>query len=238
MTDRPKILLVDDEESITSSLAFFLTSSNFEVDTAADGLEALEKIDAFQPDLVVLDILMPRMDGREVLRRLRRSNNWTPIILLTKVGESTERAIALEEGADDYINKPFDSIELLARIRAVLRRVGLDRSPAAKPSILISKDLRFDCRSEVVYLGVEKLDLSIKAISLLAYLMRHPNQVHSREQLLDAIWGWDYPAGTRAVDNRIYELRRALGDDPSEPRFIRTVPEKGYLFVGKVEAEK
>jgi DNA-binding response OmpR family regulator len=171
MAENPKVLLVDDEQAITANLAPFLQRSGFAVSVAADGEDALCQISGIAPELIVLDVLMPKMNGREVLRRLRHSDNWTPVILLTQVGESTERAMALEEGADDYLNKPFDPHELVARIRAVL----------------------------------------------------------------DTVWGWDYPTGTRTVDTRIAELRRALDDDPAHPRYIETVPGQGYRVVGDVE---
>jgi len=129
MAPQPKILLVDDERAITDNLSPFLGRSGFVVTVADDGAEALRQVSAFKPDLIVLDVLMPRMDGRQVLRRLRGQGDWTPVILLTQVGESTERAMALEEGADDYLNKPFDPHELVARMRAVLRRARSGQPP-------------------------------------------------------------------------------------------------------------
>ena len=132
MNSNPSILLVDDETAITDNLAPFLSRSGFEVTVASNGEEALQKVAAGHPDLLVLDVLMPRLDGREVLRQLRQAGNWTPIILLTQVGEASERAMALEEGADDYLNKPFDPHELAARIRAVLRRARPGEPPLAR----------------------------------------------------------------------------------------------------------
>jgi DNA-binding response OmpR family regulator len=236
MVDRPKILLVDDEKAITANLRPFLERSGFEVDTAADGEEALAKIRTFDPDLLVLDVLMPRLDGREVLRRLRRADDWTPVILLTQVGESTERAMALEEGADDYLNKPFDPHELVARIRAVMRRARPGQPPLASAEQLVSGALRLDRRSRRAYMGAEELHLTPKAAALLEYLMTHPDELLSRERLLDVVWGWDYPAGTRTVDTRVAEIRRALDEDPSDPLYIETVPGQGYRFIGLVEA--
>ena len=130
---KSKVLLVDDEQAITANLAPFLERSGFAVHVAADGEAALQEVSTFGPDLVVLDVLMPKMDGREALRRLRQEDNWTPVILLTQVGEASERAMALEEGADDYLNKPFDPHELVARIRAVLRRARPGQRRAANP---------------------------------------------------------------------------------------------------------
>jgi DNA-binding response OmpR family regulator len=235
MPVKSKVLLVDDEPAITANLAPFLERSGFTVAVAADGAEALQQASEFGPDLVVLDVLMPKIDGREVLRRLRQAGDWTPIILLTQVGESTERAMALEEGADDYLNKPFDPHELVARIRAVLRRAHPGQPPLTSASRLVSGDLRLDRQARRAYLGSGELHLTPKAMALLEYLMTHPDELLIRDRLLDAVWGWDYPTGTRTVDTRIAELRRVLGDDPVEPLYIETVPGQGYRFVGHVE---
>ncbi len=236
MTAKPKILLVDDEHAITANLSPFLERSGFVLAVAADGEEALAQVSGFSPDLIVLDILMPRLDGRETLRRLRQAGNWTPVILLTQVGESTERAMALEEGADDYLNKPFDPHELVARIRAVLRRARPGQPPLTSAQRLASGDLILNRQTRRAYMGSEELRLTPKAAALLEYLMTHPDELLTRDRLLDAVWGWDYPTGTRTVDTRIAELRRVLGDDPAQPRYIETVPGQGYRFVGDVEA--
>jgi DNA-binding response OmpR family regulator len=235
MAENPKVLLVDDEQAITANLAPFLQRSGFAVSVAANGEDALCQISGLAPELIVLDVLMPKMNGREVLRRLRHSDNWTPVILLTQVGESTERAMALEEGADDYLNKPFDPHELVARIRAVLRRAHSDRPSLTSTAQLACGDLRLDRRSRRAYMNAEELRLTPKAIALLEYLMTHADELLSRDRLLDTVWGWDYPTGTRTVDTRIAELRRALEDDPAHPRYIETVPGQGYRFVGDVE---
>ena len=235
MEEKPRVLLVDDEAAITDNLAPFLERSGFEVVVAGDGEESLRQVAAFVPAIVIMDVLMPVVDGREALRRLRRAGNWTPVILLTQVGESGERAMALEEGADDYLNKPFDPHELVARMRAVLRRARPGQPPLATASRVASGDLLLDRTSRRAWLAGEEVTLTPKASALLEYLMTHPDELISRERLLDAVWGWEYPAGTRTVDTRIAELRRALNDDPSEPRFIETVPGQGYRFVGSVE---
>jgi DNA-binding response OmpR family regulator len=233
---KPKILLVDDEQAITANLAPFLRRSGFDVDVAANGEDGLREVGEFHPDLIVLDVLMPRMDGREALRRLRQEGNWTPVILLTQVGEASERAMALEEGADDYLNKPFDPHELVARMRAVLRRVRPGQRPLASARQLSSGELALDRQSRRVYLAAKELRLTPKAVALLEYMMTHPDELLSRDRLLDAVWGWDYPTGTRTVDTRVAELRRVLGDDPARPQFIETVPGQGYRFVAAVEA--
>ncbi len=235
MTSKPRVLLVDDERAITSNLAPFLERAGFEVGIAADGEEALAQVDRFGPNLIVLDILMPRLGGREVLRCLRQDGNWIPVILLTQVGESTERAMALEEGADDYLNKPFDPHELVARIRAVLRRARPGQPPLTSAQQLVCGPLVLDRPSRRAYLDSEELRLTPKAAALLEYLMTHPDELLTRDRLLDAVWGWDYPTGTRTVDTRIAELRRALDDDPENPRYIETIHGEGYRFVGRVE---
>jgi DNA-binding response OmpR family regulator len=233
--DKNKILLVDDESAITENLAPFLERSGFIVTVAANGQEALDRLESDKPDLIVLDVLMPVLDGREVLRTLRKQDNWIPIILLTQVGESSERAMALEEGADDYLNKPFDPQELVARMRAVLRRARPGQPPLSASWKLSSGDLVFERRSRRAYLRGEEIPLTPKALALLEYLLTHPDELVTRDRLLDVVWGWDYPVGTRAVDTRIAELRRVLEDDPSSPSYIETIPGQGYRFIAIVE---
>lgn len=236
MQPKPRILLVDDEAAITDNLAPFLKRSGFEVAVATDGQAALDQIADFAPEIIISDVLMPRLDGRELLRHLRQHNNWLPVILLTQVGESTERAMALEEGADDYLNKPFDPHELVARVRAVLRRVRPGHRPLATARKLHCHQLTLDRTARRAWIANADLNLTPKAAALLDYLMTHPDELLTRERLLDAVWGWDYPAGTRTVDTRIAELRRALDDDPASPRYIETVPGQGYRFTGAVRS--
>jgi DNA-binding response OmpR family regulator len=235
MQPKPSILLVDDESAITDNLTPFLNRSGFTVSVASNGEEALQKVDSLHPDLLILDVLMPRLDGREVLRQLRQGGNWTPILLLTQVGEAGERAMALEEGADDYLNKPFDPHELVARIRAVLRRARPGQPPLSAAVRLACAALILDRASHRVWLEEKELTLTPKSVMLLEYMMTHPDELVTRDRLLDVVWGWDYPVGTRAVDTRVAELRRALDDDPGQPRFIETIPGQGYRFVGTVE---
>jgi DNA-binding response OmpR family regulator len=234
-SSRSKVLLVDDETAITTNLAPFLERAGFSVEVAGNGEEALLKVASFSPELVVMDVLMPKLDGREALRRLRLAGNWIPVILLTQVGEAAERAMALEEGADDYLNKPFDPHELVARIRAVLRRARPGKPPLSAAERLSSGELALDRRARRTWYHSKELTLTPKAITLLEYLMTHPDELVTRERLLDIVWGWDYPVGIRAVDTRVAELRRALGDDPGEPSYIETVPGQGYRFIGIVE---
>jgi len=233
----PRILLVDDESAITTNLAPFLERAGFIVRIANDGDQGLQFVSGFHPNLVILDVLMPKMNGRQVLRKLRGAGDWTPIILLTQVGEATERAMALEEGADDYINKPFDPRELVARIRSVLRRARPGEAPLAVSWQLVSGSLVFDRKAHRVFLDKEEQTLTPKAIALLEYLMTHPDELISRERLLETVWGWDYPVGTRSVDTRIAELRKVLKDDAGTPTYIETVPGEGYRFSGKVAGQ-
>jgi DNA-binding response OmpR family regulator len=235
MQPKPSILLVDDETAITDNLTPFLSRSGFNVSVASNGEEALQKVATSHPDLLILDVLMPRLDGRQVLRQLRQEGNWTPIILLTQVGEAGERAMALEEGADDYLNKPFDPHELVARIHAVLRRARPGQPPLSAAVRLACERLILDRASHRIWLDDEELSLTPRSVMLLEYMMTHPDELVSRERLLDVVWGWDYPVGTRAVDTRIAELRRALDDDPGQPSYIETIPGQGYRFVGTVE---
>lgn len=230
-----RILLVDDEIAITTELGPLLEHSGFAVTLAHDGLEALRKIAACKPDLIVLDMLMPGLDGRQVCRRLRAGGDWTPVIMLTQVSTRAERIMSLEEGADDYLNKPFDPLELVARIKAILRRgrTGIQSLAAARR--LSSGPLTLDRPSRRVFLGGNELALTAKAFATLEYLMLHHGEVISRNRLLDEIWGWDYPTGTRAVDVRIAELRKVLSDDADEPHFIETVVSEGYYFIERVE---
>jgi len=233
--ERSLILLADDDPSIADTLAPFLERAGYHVLTVSDGAAALDKVHSHRPALVILDVLMPRMDGREVLRRIRRENLWLPAILLTQVGESSERALALEEGADDYLNKPFDPHELLARIRAVLRRARPGERSLSTSWILSALDLTLDRRARRASLKGESVDLTPKALAVLEYLMTHPDECVSRERLLEAVWGWEYPAGTRTVDTRMAELRRTIGDDPEKPRYIETITAEGYRFIAPVK---
>jgi DNA-binding response OmpR family regulator len=234
----PTILLVDDEDAIRAGLASALLRAGFRVLEARDGLEAMQTIERQGPDVIVLDILMPELDGREVCRRLRQAGNWTPVIMLTQISATGEKISSLEEGADDYLNKPFDSYELIARVHALLRRQAVAGRPAQLAHVLVSGVLRLERESQRVYISGREVPLSNKAFGVLAHLMSRPDAVVSREQLLDQVWGWD----DRTVDVRIAEIRRKLSeaglaaarDDQS---FIETVPGEGYRFVGPVRVE-
>jgi DNA-binding response OmpR family regulator len=232
------VFLADDEKAITDYLKPIMERSGFEVTVAYDGDSALSQINRVQPDVVVLDVIMPGMDGREVCRRLRAAENWTPVIMLTQVSTTTDKVLSLEEGADDYICKPFDPQELIARIHVILRRreISPKRKPLSMSSRLRSGGILLDRLTRRVEKDGCILDLTPKALALLEHLMLHPDRVLTREQLMDAVWGWAQAVATRAVDMRIAELRRIIGDDADLPTYIETVVGVGYRFLAPVEA--
>lgn len=231
---KPAILLVDDSRAITENLTPFLERSGFAVTVAVDGQDALDKVAASQPDLIILDILMPKLDGRAVLRQLRGMDNWTPVILLTDVGEAYERTMALEEGADDYINKPFEPPELVARMRAVLRRSSMGQPPLSTRSVLNCGPLSLNRQTRRATLDGDELALKPKSFALLEYLITHPGEFFTRDQLLNVLWGSDAYID-RVIDRHVSTLRRALNDNASDPRYIETIPGQGYRFIGDVE---
>lgn len=235
MAEVTRVLLVDDESAITDSLGAFLAEAGFDVRVANDGIAALAAAASWRPSIIVCDVIMPRLDGRGVVRELRQQGDWTPLILLTKVDATPERSAALDEGADDYLSKPFDPDELVARIRAVLRRATAGAPPLSAADRLVSGELVYDRRARRIWLAGKELALTPRALLLLEYLMGRPGEVHSRDRLLSTLWGFDFPASTRAVDHRIAELRRVLNDDPGRPRFIETVQSLGYRFVARVD---
>lgn len=236
MDKKTKLLIVDDDEAIISNMAAFLERTGFSIGIARNGQECLKKVASYGPDLIVLDVIMPHLGGRDVLRQLRLAGNWTPIILLTQVGDSSERAMALNEGADDYLNKPFDPQELVARIRSVLRRSAPNRPPLSAAQKLGCDEILLERSARRVLKEGRELALTPKAVALLDYLMTHPEELITRDRLLEAVWGWSDPVGARTVDTRIAELRKALDDNPGQHRYIETIPGEGYRFVGTVEA--
>lgn len=230
------VLLVDDEAPIRRSLGPYLERSGYRVLPASDGVEALEVMANHAVDIVVTDVLMPRMDGRELVRRVRAGGAWTPIILLTQVDAPYERVSALDDGADDYLSKPFDPAELASRIRAVLRRTRGTAQPLTSAQRLTAGHLVLDRASRRVTLAGRELTLTPKATMLLDYLMSHPGELHTRDALLSALWGIDFASSTRAVDHRVREIRQVLGDDAANPVYIETVPSVGYRFRAEVHA--
>lgn len=238
---RPRVLLAEDEAVIREGLAALLSRAGLDVRTVADGDAALAAVLADEPAVVVLDVLMPALDGREVLRRLRSAGRRVPVLLLTQVGGSGERALALEEGADDYLNKPFDPAELVARVRALLRRTAAGASPPSGAKVLESTGpggavLALDRPGRRARLDGAELALTPKALALLEHLLVHPDELVTRERLLEAVWGFSVVVATRAVDNRVAELRRALGDDAERPGWVQTVSGAGYRWVAPVRA--
>ena len=220
------ILVVDDEPKIVKQARDYLERSNFRVVTAGDGKTALAVARHERPDLIVLDLNLPGMDGLDVCRALRRESN-VPIIMLTARVEETDRLIGLELGADDYITKPFSPRELVARVRAVLRRVlgGLHQ-----PGLIHAGDLKIDLRGHRVNRAGEPVQLTRTEFNLLAVLAQHPGQTFSRAQLLDRLHGVAYDGFDRSIDAHIKNLRRKLEIDPAEPRYVLTVYAIGYKF--------
>jgi DNA-binding response OmpR family regulator len=234
---KTRLLIVDDEVDLLAELKPLMERSGYEVFSAIHGEQALELVASHKPDLIVLDMLMPRLDGRNVLRRLREAGNWTPVILLTKVNAPAERVLSLQEGADDYLNKPFDPLELVARVQAILRRTGRGVVPLASFARLVSNGLRLDRQMRQAQLNNQPLTLTSRAVGVLEFLMLNPHEIIPRERLLDEIWGWSATLETRAVDSRIAEIRRALDEDSGQPRYIETVIGAGYRFIADVTGE-
>lgn len=238
---RERILVVDDEPNIRDSVAFTLRREGFDVVLAEDGTQALERMTE-DPDIVVLDIMLPGLDGLEVCRRIRQSSS-VPIILLSARGEEIDRVVGLEIGADDYLTKPFAMRELVARIRALIRRRHMDRiqgapdekehvpPETARDSTLVAGDIVIDGSSRQVTLRGVPLGLKKKEFDLLEYFARHPGVVMTREALLREVWGYQHQVDTRTVDVHIRWLRQKLEDDPGNPQRLLTVRGHGYRFL-------
>lgn len=226
--DRQKILVIDDEASIRQIVETRLKLAGYEVITAADGVEALEQAATHQPNLIVLDIMMPKLDGFEVCRELRK-NMTTPIIMLTAKGDITDRIAALELGADDYVVKPFSPRELEARIKAVLRRTHTDQ---AKQTVINVDKLTIDTGKRQVLKNGEKVKLTEMEFNLLELLATNPGRAYSRSEILHQVWGYRLSqySDTRVVDVHISRLRSKLEDDPSAPELILTARGTGYMF--------
>jgi DNA-binding response OmpR family regulator len=223
-----RILVVDDEPELRQMLRRYLTAEEFEATEATDGEEALRAIRSAPPDLVVLDVGLPGMDGFTVLQEIRKGTD-VPVIMLTARAEEVDRVVGLTVGADDYVTKPFSPRELVARIRAVLRR-GSSRERETDESIRF-EGMTLDLAGRQVSVDTRKVDLSALEFDLLAALASAPGRVFTRAQLLERVWGWDYFGPERVVDVHIGNLRKTLGDDATHPRFIATVRGVGYKFV-------
>jgi DNA-binding response OmpR family regulator len=228
-----RILLVDDEPLITDSLSYSLKREGFEVKAVGDGEQAMKEINSFDPDLVVLDIMLPGMNGLEVCRRIR-ANSSTPVIMLTARGEELDRILGLEVGADDYLAKPFSFRELLARIRSILRRVEMDRQTSQFQPINVG-NLTLDPIARRVFRGGQELQLSAREFDLLSILMRNAGRALSREELLAQVWGEDWIGDPRTLDVHVRWLRLKIEEDPAIPDYIQTVRGHGYRFAGPEE---
>ena len=231
----PSILLVDDEPTIIDSLTYSLRREGFEVSTAVDGAQALDLFSNTHPDLVILDIRLPGIDGLEVCRRLR-ARSTVPIIMLTALGNELDRVVGLEVGADDYLPKPFSFRELLARIRSVLRRIELDQR-AGRPGTIQVGTLRADPTSRRIFKGDKEILLSTREFELLMALISQAGRAVSRDELISKIWGSDWSGDPRTLEVHIRWLRLKIEDDPTNPRFVQTVRGYGYRFIAPEELE-
>ncbi|MDP9700137.1 DNA-binding response OmpR family regulator [Paenibacillus intestini] len=223
-----KVLVVDDESSIVSAIAYALRREGYEVETANDGEEALEKVALFHPQVMILDVMMPKLDGYGVCRRLEDRED-IGIILLTVKNELVDKIVGLEMGADDYMTKPFEIRELLARVKALMRRVEKSSTPPqddSKSQAIVNGTLRIHVAHRTVTVGEEKLDLTPKEFDLLTILMSNPERVYTRDDLLDRVWGMEYAGGTRTVDIHIQRLRKKIGD--TDQQMLQTVYGIGY----------
>ncbi|MFQ5399992.1 MAG: response regulator [Anaerolineae bacterium] len=225
-----KILLVDDDRLITGPLARSLRVAGYQVSVAHNGSEGLNMVLAQEPDLVVLDVMMPQMDGWEVCKALRQKST-VPVLMLTALGDEVDRVLGLELGADDYLTKPFSTRELKARIRALLRRVEFDRAAHSPAGILTAGAIRLDLDTRQVFKGDQELRLRYKEFELLSLLMSRVGEVVTRAELFDLVWGTDWLGDTRTLDVHIRWLREKIEDNPSQPRYIQTVRGVGYRFV-------
>ena len=225
----PRVLIVDDESNLRHTVGYNLRREGYEVLEAADGEAALTAAGARPLDLVVLDLMLPGIDGLEVCRRLREPGS-VPILILTARGEEIDRVVGLELGADDYLAKPFSMRELLARVKAILRRAELSRTapPPPAPTRLLLDGLTVDLGRRRAVVGEEPVALKPREFDLLAFLARHPGQVFTRAQLLEHVWGYDYVGDSRTVDVHVRSLRTKLGDRADSPRWIETVWGVGY----------
>ncbi|HJZ79862.1 MAG TPA: response regulator transcription factor [Pyrinomonadaceae bacterium] len=226
---RTRILIVEDEPAMVAGLRDNFEYEGYEVISAADGAVGLQRALAEKPDLVVLDVMMPQMSGLDVCKRLKAEQPSMPIIMLTARGQEIDKVVGLELGADDYVTKPFSIRELMARVKAVLRRAA-PQAPA--PEIYRFSDVEVNVRSNEVLRAGTPVDLSAKEFALLCYFVAHPAETLTRDRLLDAVWGYENYPNTRTVDTHIVHLRQKLEPNPEEPRFILTVHGSGYKFVG------
>ena len=223
------VLIVEDEPALASSLSYNLRKDGFNVISATDGVAGLQQARSARPDLIVLDLMLPRMDGLEVCRRIRAESD-VPILMLTAKGEELDKVVGLEVGADDYLTKPFGMRELMARVRALLRRTRVSAGQD-EASHIVAGELELDLRGRTVRRGGRDVALKPKEFDLLFFLAKNAGQVFTREQLLEHVWGYEFFGGSRTVDVHMRWLRQKLEPEPSRPQHLLTVRGVGYKFV-------
>ena len=223
-----KVLVVDDEKLIVKGIRFSLEQDGMEVDCAYDGEEALQAAKAKEYDIILLDVMLPKLNGFDVCVQIREFSN-VPIIMLTAKGDDMDKILGLEYGADDYIIKPFNILEVKARIKAIMRRSSKKEKVEENTKVYTFGNIKVDCESRRVYINGVEVNLTAKEFDLLELLMLNPNKVYSRENLLNIVWGYDYPGDVRTVDVHIRRLREKIEGNPSEPQYIHTKWGVGYL---------
>lgn len=224
-----KVLVVDDEKLIVKGIRFSLEQDGMEVDCAYDGEEAIEAARKKEYDVVLLDIMLPKLTGFEVCQQIREFSSM-PIIMLTAKGDDMDKILGLEYGADDYITKPFNILEVKARIKAIMRRSNKNTISTNEPKIITFNDMNIDCENRRAYIKDKEVNLTVKEFDLLELMVLNPNKVYSRENLLNIVWGYDYPGDVRTVDVHIRRLREKIESNPSEPKYIHTKWGVGYFF--------
>ncbi len=224
-----RVLVVDDEKLIVKGLKFSLEQDGMIVESAYDGEEALNCAKNNEYDIILLDIMLPKMDGMEVCQQIREFSN-VPIIMLTAKGDDMDKILGLEYGADDYVTKPFNILEVKARIKAILRRNSRKAQESPKSNIITASDMKIDCDSRSIYISGKEIYLTAKEFDLLEFLACNPNKVYSREALLNTVWGYDYPGDVRTVDVHVRRLREKIENNPSEPKYVHTKWGVGYYF--------
>ena len=227
---KKKILVVDDEKLIVKGIRFSLEQDDMEVDCAYDGEEALEYAKKCEYDLVLLDVMLPKMDGFQVCQQIREFSDM-PVVMLTAKSEDMDKILGLEYGADDYITKPFNILEVKARIKAIMRRTSKKEETKAN-TVIIKGNMKIDCDGRRVFIDDNEINLTAKEFDLLELLATNPNKVYSRENLLNLVWGTDYPGDARTVDVHIRRLREKVETRPSEPKYVHTKWGVGYYFQG------
>lgn len=224
-----KVLVVDDEKLIVKGIRFSLEQDGMEVDCAYDGEEAFQMAKDKEYDMILLDVMLPKMDGFEVCQAIREFSS-VPIVMLTAKGDDMDKILGLEYGADDYITKPFNILEVKARIKAIMRRTQPVKVKQQNPAIIEKGDLRLDCDSRRLYILDKEINLTTKEFDLLELLVKNENKVYSRENLLNLVWGYEYPGDVRTVDVHVRRLREKIERNPSEPKYVHTKWGVGYYY--------